>query len=358
MSKRIMKLRTSQGMAKRLEFPENFDKLMEIVKNFFPIDTNTKSYQLIDENLDREIHGQEDYELMNKKYQKGTVKVLIKEVYKEEPLIINPSSSKVFNNNDLVGETVNISILSKNQKKEIDEEEDPLKKDIQELVRNKMKDLEVNIVQDIYQSIKSQLTLNEQNQNLNQNEMVHKGIKCNHCGVENIKGIRYKCLQCNDFNLCGGCEESCDHDPAHILIKIRKPLNSEYELLFKEDKNLRYKNGQYNYCLVNSNEIKFDMDKKRNNLLSKQITLKNIGEEAWKAGGVFRCLPDSQLKGDDFPIGIKVNKGDTINLEIIFNDFKERLLPCINEYNVYYQMFNSNNEAFGNITKFKVIFQN
>ena len=46
-----------------------------------------------------------------------------------------------------------------------------------------------------------------------------------------------------------------------------------------------------------------------------------------------------------------------MNIEIIFDNDKDNLIMTKNEYFVYYQMFNSNNEAFGNITKFRVIFQ-
>ena len=175
--------------------------------------------------------------------------------------------------------------------------------------------------------------------------------------MENIKGIRYKCAQCENFNLCENCEKYCQHGVNHILIKIRKPLKEESELLFKINKELKYKNDEYNYS-VNLKDIKYDISQKNNDILVQQITLKNIGNEAWKAGAVFKCLPDSKIKGKDFKIECKVNKDATINIEIIFEDVNNNISPSVNEYYVYYQMFNSNNEAFGNITKFRVIFQN
>jgi hypothetical protein len=72
-------------------------------------------------------------------------------------------------------------------------------------------------------------------------EQLHQGTKCTMCKQSPIKGVRYKCLQCND-DLCFGnlsiaisllmltaeCERmstSLD-DLTHIYIRIQKPLTS------------------------------------------------------------------------------------------------------------------------------------
>lgn len=34
---------------------------------------------------------------------------------------------------------------------------------------------------------------------------VHKGVKCSACGTVDIKGSRWKCLSCLDFDLCHDC---------------------------------------------------------------------------------------------------------------------------------------------------------
>ena len=362
MIKRIIKLRTSQGLAKRIDFPNDFNELVEKTKSFLPIEENTKKYQFIDEKVDREIRHQEDFELMSKNYEnEKTIKLLVNIVEKEET-IEEVGISHVFSKNKLNEESINLSIfpnLEINDKKDDNDPDEKIKNDIKELVRNKMKDLENNIVLDIYKSIKTQMNLNEEKVNtfdLNQNEIIHKDIKCNNCGKENIKGIRYKCLQCSNFNLCGECESYLDHEPNHILIKIRKPIKEEEELLFKMNRDLKYKNNDYNYS-VNTKDFKFEMEKKENDILMQQITLKNTGNEPWKVGCYFKCLPDSMIKGNDFKIECKLNKDQTVNIEIIFDNFKDNIMPSVNEYFVYYQMFNSNNEAFGSISKFRVLFQ-
>jgi len=52
------------------------------------------------------------------------------------------------------------------------------------------------------------------------------GLSCQHCQSP-IVGIRYKCINCPNFNLCESCEESRAHLPHHLFVKIREPLPRE-----------------------------------------------------------------------------------------------------------------------------------
>ena len=124
--KRIIKLRTNQGLAKRIDFPNNYDELIEKTKSFLPIDDNLNRYQFIDEKIDREIRHQEDFELMSKSYEnEKTIKILVNIIKKEEELLMDEIPiSQVFSQDKLNEETINISInLEKNE----DESEDKIK---------------------------------------------------------------------------------------------------------------------------------------------------------------------------------------------------------------------------------------
>ena len=47
---------------------------------------------------------------------------------------------------------------------------------------------------------------------------IHWGVTCDGCqGV--VKGFRYKCFQCPDFDLCGKCEAAGQH-PGHSFIRV------------------------------------------------------------------------------------------------------------------------------------------
>jgi len=53
---------------------------------------------------------------------------------------------------------------------------------------------------------------------------VHFGVVCDGCQSD-VRGIRYKCSVCNDYDLCQVCESKGIHDASHILMKIAKPIN-------------------------------------------------------------------------------------------------------------------------------------
>ncbi|KAI8360527.1 hypothetical protein B0O80DRAFT_439487 [Mortierella sp. GBAus27b] len=55
----------------------------------------------------------------------------------------------------------------------------------------------------------------------------HYNVICDGCDSE-IFGVRYKCGNCPDYDLCGNCEALPDpvHDPTHVFLKIRRPISS------------------------------------------------------------------------------------------------------------------------------------
>ena len=352
-SKRILKLKYN-GVAKKSDFPADFESLEEKAKEFKPINENAQRYLFIEENTNREIRKQEDFYLMSEEYQNDKiVKISINII--DKPLEISEPN---FSQSEISIRKAEDEILSINnnfEESKIEEPDEKMKREIKEIVNNKMKNLEENIAQDIFQSIKTQLSKNEQNilNEKNSNKIIHI-YKCNNCGKENIEGIRYKCTNCPDYNLCEKCESNSEHIPSHVLLKIRRPIqdkNLNYKI-----KNFTYKNSVFNYS-INEKTFIFSFSDKENDNLVRQISLTNSGFEEWQSGNVFKCLPDSELKGKDYIIEQGLNINETINIEIIFQDFKKDLNTFKDEYDVYYQMFNGNEEAFGNITHFKVIFK-
>ncbi|KAJ1818112.1 hypothetical protein LPJ56_001895, partial [Coemansia sp. RSA 2599] len=55
--------------------------------------------------------------------------------------------------------------------------------------------------------------------------IVHRGTSCNHCQETPIRGVRFKCAQCPNVDLCSQCE-SHDFHSHHIMLKISVPLPS------------------------------------------------------------------------------------------------------------------------------------
>jgi len=51
---------------------------------------------------------------------------------------------------------------------------------------------------------------------------VHYGVTCDGCGVAPIKGVRFKCLVCPNYDLCGPCEAKNNHPSSHTLLKLKE----------------------------------------------------------------------------------------------------------------------------------------
>lgn len=53
---------------------------------------------------------------------------------------------------------------------------------------------------------------------------LHRGISCNICNANPLNGVRFKCLNCVDYDVCSRCEPTCDHDLTHVFVKIAVPI--------------------------------------------------------------------------------------------------------------------------------------
>ena len=364
--KRIIKIKSSD-IAKRIDFPQNYKSLIRKLQEFSPIYDPTKRYQLVDEKAKREIINQEDFEAMSEAYKnEKTIKMTLKIVDKTEPFIIpeledneeNKDKNKAQN---IISTAASINLIgNKNEKKIVEnkEKEDPLKS----ILDTKMKELEDKLVEELYNNLQNEISkskINNKKKNLEEEEeknsdvikMIHNGIVCNKCGQENIVGIRYKCAQCSNFNLCEKCENVYNHDIKHIMIKIRYPYKNENELKSKINRNnISYKNQDMNYNLEPKTiNLKGNVDS-----MVQIVSIKNIGLAPWR-GVILRCIEDkSEIIGEEFEINYNVNSGSSINAQIKFNNLQKQLKPDKKVYYSFFQMFNQQNESFGNITKIKI----
>lgn len=52
---------------------------------------------------------------------------------------------------------------------------------------------------------------------------VHRGVTCNGCNTIPIRGIRYRCANCVDYDICEQCEALQMHPRTHLFYKVRIP---------------------------------------------------------------------------------------------------------------------------------------
>ena len=63
-------------------------------------------------------------------------------------------------------------------------------------------------------------TSNDPKADENTTTIQHSGIKCKGCGMNPIKGSRFKCSICDDFDYCEACEEKLAEKHGHPFLKI------------------------------------------------------------------------------------------------------------------------------------------
>ena len=348
-----VKLYNSKGLCRKIPYPSNFEELIKKAKEFVPYEENTKRYQLIDLKVKREITTQEDFELMTEEYQnEETVKIQVNLVNSNTEYLI-PEKNDL---NEIINES-NINIQGKKNKEDLNENG---QNTMESIIKKKLKELEDKLVDELYNNSMMEIEkskINNQNKGFKKNNsikiQVHEGIICNKCGLE-IVGERFKCCQCQNFNLCENCEKNYNHDMRHIMVSIIFPIKNESEFSMKLDKNIRYKNENMNYNL----EPKIFSFNRVNDIQIQEITIKNIGTQSWK-GVVLKCIEDkSEIIGQDCMIDETVEPNKEIKIKITFSNIDNQAKKGKNVYYSFFQMFNKRNETFGNITKIKIIFNN
>ena len=114
------------------------------------------------------------------------------------------------------------------------------------------------------------------------------------CGTHPIKGIRYRCTSCNDFDMCEICEGQGYHTPTHLLYKIRIPrshLGSQAQPVLYPGKYSRYSRPMTTSIIEGL--VKFT-----------GFTEAEI-EGYWEQ---FRCLASVEWPEDPFKYGLAIDR--------------------------------------------------
>lgn len=49
-------------------------------------------------------------------------------------------------------------------------------------------------------------------------------FRCDSCNSKPIEGVRFKCIDCPNYDMCSHCE-SIDHHSGHLLVRIVDPVH-------------------------------------------------------------------------------------------------------------------------------------
>eukprot|EP00359_Climacostomum_virens_P001591 CAMPEP_0204900086 /NCGR_PEP_ID=MMETSP1397-20131031/2244_1 /ASSEMBLY_ACC=CAM_ASM_000891 /TAXON_ID=49980 /ORGANISM="Climacostomum Climacostomum virens, Strain Stock W-24" /LENGTH=404 /DNA_ID=CAMNT_0052068161 /DNA_START=77 /DNA_END=1291 /DNA_ORIENTATION=- len=127
------------------------------------------------------------------------------------------------------------------------------------------------------------------------------GVECDNCGVAPIKGLRYKCAVCDNFDFCDSCERTVNH--PHPFIKLKNPtapvIHVQADISRKDFKNFKkfFTGKKPKARFVDHANLKEGDTVSAGQQIHKIWRVKNIGNETWPVGTtlVF-CKGD--LKGE------------------------------------------------------------
>lgn len=337
---RYLKLKSNKKN-KKIYIPQSYNDLIEKIASFLPNNEQNKIYQIYDTKLGTIIKDQNDYQMFLHKHEsENQITLLINLIDKNS---INKIENYQPENSSCI--FLESCIKPKDDKKEEEKykenfkekeltEEEKIKESIRLLVQSKLKTFEANIINAVK----------------NKDKPIHKGIKCNGCGINDIRGIRYKCSTCQNYNLCEDCEDIIDHN--HVFVKIKEPKFGEDELtnkinesILKFSKNVEINNYDYS---IEPNIFFF---KKTNLLNVAKITIKNNGNLPLKKGYKLKCIKEkSNCFGNNIDLEKEIGPGNSIQLDLIFDDDKNDYSQ--NELYSSFIFIDDKNNQIGNVQNF------
>lgn len=227
-----MKITTNGKDFKKINNPpENYNDLVLIAIE--KLGGNIKDniqISFIDINTKKEITNQKEYDELRNKGIPIKLQVCLKERQQENINDINNINEVVAHNDKVQEQPAQMQMSLEEDYK------NKLKESLISIITSKMQTMQTDLINELTANVTNIMPSNisphqQQHNNMSLSEnIIHKGITCSNCKATDIKGIRYKCTSCSNYNLCETCEALNTHDIHHIFIKIRIPT-PEHELL-------------------------------------------------------------------------------------------------------------------------------
>ncbi|KAL6716554.1 hypothetical protein ACLMJK_006121 [Lecanora helva] len=128
---------------------------------------------------------------------------------------------------------------------------------------------------------------------------VHRRVTCNACNAMPIRGIRYHCANCWDYDLCEQCEAFQTHDKTHVFYKIRIPAT--YSQMPKRPAPVWYP-GTPNSPAIGRKSLEKD---EIANICKRTGFQKAETEALWEQ---YKCLASTEWPEDSLHYGLAIDR--------------------------------------------------
>jgi len=164
----------------------------------------------------------------------------------------------------------------------------------------------------------------------------HEGIHCDACGATPLRGIRFKCTVCPDFDLCADCESKGNHPSSHAMIKLRQPVPVKKAQARKTEVKASKK---YSATFVDDITIPDGIKVAPGSTVRKTWRVKNSGAVAWPEGSKLSWV-NGALKGACTPVACAPGAEVDISVDINIPETPGR-------YSGHFRIASSSGEKFG-----------
>jgi hypothetical protein len=167
----------------------------------------------------------------------------------------------------------------------------------------------------------------EEKSEVDSSSLVHAGVSCDGCKKSPIVGVRFKCIECFNFDLCAACEASGAHPADHPMLKIKLPRDKETEQMFAAGRRGCRKGMGLGRCsrsfakFVEDVSIPDRSDCAPGESRNKIWRLQNVGPNDWPAGIKAVCISGEEVvdassreivlpaikAGETFEVSAKIN---------------------------------------------------
>lgn len=125
-------------------------------------------------------------------------------------------------------------------------------------------------------------------------QLINNKYKCENCNKKPINGIRYKCNECLNYNLC----EKCYND----LMNNKLINGHKHKNFIKKDRNKYSDDNNYSYSTKGNQIIKRKIEKGVKETIV-NLCIQNNGRYTYEDNSELICDPQSEIKCDPVKIG-------------------------------------------------------